>query len=333
VAVPGWTPAGRSPILMRMKHPATSAAWSGRVDAADGPAARRWHQLVRVAAQVAAPVALVGFACDAGVSRNAGRPGAADGPAALRRALGGLAAHRVRSVDDLGDVVCVDDGLESAQAEFASVITAALASGSLPIGLGGGHEIALASYRGLRGALDAAADQGVVAIINFDAHFDLRADSRSSSGTPFREILEDAAASSRRVEYHCLGVSRFANTAALFDRARALGVHWVHDEELRVDRFDAIARDLDAALQRVEHAYLTICLDVFPASVAPGVSAPAALGVDPGLVERLIERVAGSGKLRVADIAELNPRFDIDGRTARLAARLVARIAETVYGG
>jgi formiminoglutamase len=317
---------------MRMRHPATSAAWSGRVDAADGASARRWHQLVNVAAPAGAPVALAGFACDAGVARNAGRLGAADGPTALRRALAGFTAHRVQSVDDLGDVACVDDGLESAQAEFASVITAALASGSLPIGLGGGHEIALPSYRGLRDALDAAADQGAVAIINFDAHFDLRADPRSSSGTPFREILEDAAASSRRVEYHCLGVNRFANTAALFTRARALGVSWVHDEELRADRFDAIARDLDAALQRVEHAYLTVCLDVFPAAVAPGVSAPAALGVDPGLVERLIERVACSGKLRVADIAELNPRLDIDGRTARLAARLVARIAEAVCG-
>jgi len=317
---------------MRMKHSAASAVWFGRVDAADGVSARRWHQLVNTAAPAGAPVALAGFACDAGVVRNSGRPGAADGPAALRQALAGLAAHRVRSVDDLGDVACVDDGLESAQAEFAALITAALAAGSLPIGLGGGHEIALASYRGLRGALEAGADQGAVAIINFDAHFDLRADPRSSSGTPFREILEDAAASSRRVEYHCLGVSRFANTAALFTRARALGVHWVHDEALRADRFDAIAQDLDAALQRVEHVYLTVCLDAFPAAVAPGVSAPAALGVDPGLVERLIERVAGSGKLRLADVAELNPRFDIDGRTARLAARLVARIAEAVCG-
>ena len=54
----------------------------------------------------------------------------------------------------------------------------------------------------------------------------------------------------------------------------------------------------------------------------------AALGIDPGLVERLVDVVTASGKLRVADVAELNPKFDIDSRTARLADRLIARIAE-----
>jgi formiminoglutamase len=33
--------------------------------------------------------------------------------------------------------------------------------------------------------------------------------------------------------------------------------------------------------------------------------------------------VAASGKLLHLDIAELNPEFDIDGRTAKVAARLV----------
>jgi formiminoglutamase len=33
--------------------------------------------------------------------------------------------------------------------------------------------------------------------------------------------------------------------------------------------------------------------------------------------------VADSGKLLHLDVAELNPEFDLDGRTARVAARLV----------
>jgi len=44
-------------------------------------------------------------------------------------------------------------------------------------------------------------------------------------------------------------------------------------------------------------------------------------------VEMIIDVVLASGKLRVADIAELNPEYDSDHRTARLAARLVARLA------
>jgi len=310
-----------------VRRPTVRADWSGREDAADGEAARRWHQLVRTRDTAAAPVALIGFACDAGVARNRGRVGAVTGPNALRKALANMPAHRVREVDDLGDVTCAGDALEQAQSEYGEVVAAAIRAGSLAIGLGGGHEIAYGSYLGLAAALPAGRAAGIV---NFDAHLDLRADARGNSGTPFRQALEHAAAAGRRTEYLCIGASRFANTAALFERARSLGVRWVLDEDVRLDRFDALREELAGLAGRVDVLYLTVCLDAFPAAWAPGVSAPAALGIDPGLVERLLDVVTASGKLRVADVAELNPKFDVDSRTARLAARLIARIAEAV---
>ncbi len=90
---------------------------------------------------------------------------------------------------------------------------------------------------------------------------------------------------------------------------------------------------LQAFIADVDHVYLTFCLDVLPSCVAPGVSAPAARGVGLDVVEPLIDVVCASGKVRVADIAEMNPRFDIDGRTAAVAARIVARIADGVARG
>ena len=39
--------------------------WTGRVDAAEGDLARRWHQVVQPLAAGAAPgIAILGFACD-----------------------------------------------------------------------------------------------------------------------------------------------------------------------------------------------------------------------------------------------------------------------------
>jgi formiminoglutamase len=61
--------------------------------------------------------------------------------------------------------------------------------------------------------------------------------------------------------------------------------------------------------------------------VAPGVSAPASLGVPLHIVEQLVEQVMQSRKVLAADLAELNPTYDEAGRTARAAARLAARIA------
>jgi formiminoglutamase len=304
--------------------------WSGRVDAANGASGRRWHQIVRPRGTDAAAVALQGFACDAGVLRNYGRPGAAAGPAALRRALANLAAHDMGPVDDLGDVACEGDALETAQENYAAAAAAALSGGSLVIGLGGGHEIAWASYLALNHLLEYSGSHDPVGVINFDAHFDLRADERATSGTPFRQILEHGRARGRDVGYHCLGVSRHSNTAAVFERARNLRVSWVEDLETRADRFAELERELQAFVARYPRIYLTVCLDVLPGAFAPGVSAPAALGVDPALVDRLVELVVASGQVAIADVAELNPRFDPDERTARIAARFVAHIATAV---
>jgi formiminoglutamase len=83
-------------------------------------------------------------------------------------------------------------------------------------------------------------------------------------------------------------------------------------------------------LSQVDHVYLTMCLDVLPAAVAPGVSAPSARGVGMDVIEPIVDRVVSSGKLRLADVAELNPSLDIDHHTARVAARLVARVADGI---
>ncbi len=301
--------------------------WKGREDKADGAAALRWHQVVRPHGAEAAAVALQGFACDAGVARNQGRVGAAEGPAALRRALSNVAAQDPGPVDDLGDISCEGDALETAQDAYAAAAAAALSAGSLVIGLGGGHEIAWGSYLALSHLLEYSGSRDPVGVINFDAHFDLRGDPVANSGTPFRQILEHGRARGRDVGYHCLGISRHSNTAALFERAHSLGVTWVEDLDLRADRFSEIERELQAFIASHPRVYLTVCLDVLPGTVAPGVSAPAALGVDPALVDRLIEAVIATGQVAIADVAELNPRFDKDDRTARLAARFVAHIA------
>ncbi|MGQ0430010.1 MAG: formimidoylglutamase [Gammaproteobacteria bacterium] len=304
--------------------------WKGRVDEADGARALRWHQLVRPRGSTPAPVALIGFACDAGVARNRGRIGAAEGPAAIRRALGNLAAHDVIAVDDLGDVRCEGDELEAAQEAYSAAAAAALQSGSLVVGMGGGHEIAFGSYLALLHLLEYSGSRDPVGVINFDAHFDLRGDARANSGTPFRQILEHGRSCGREVNYFCLGISRPSNTAALFERARSLGVQWVEDLEMRADRFADLEREIREFVARHPRIYLTVCLDVLPAAAAPGVSAPAALGIDPALVERLVETVIATGQVAIADVAEMNPHFDQDDRTAKLAARFVAHLAAAI---
>jgi formiminoglutamase len=320
-----------------MTHEPAANPWTGRVDAADGERGRRWHQVVRPVQQAdRTGVALLGFASDAGVSRNHGRPGAAEGPAALRRALANLAWHGNDDARlyDAGDVTCSGDALEEAQSAYADRLAGLLRHGHFVIGLGGGHEIAWAAHSGLERAFATDPRFERLGVLNFDAHLDLRrpeSAGRGTSGTPFLQIAEARAARGLDFRYLCVGVSEAANTPALFDRARALGVTIVTDLE-------AAQPEASLHLQRFIEAssavYLTFCLDALPPAVAPGVSAPAGLGVALHRVVTLLKdalAACGHGrpgsKLLLADIAELNPRFDPDGRTARTAARLVYELA------
>ncbi|MFN3565025.1 MAG: arginase family protein, partial [Burkholderiaceae bacterium] len=131
-------------------NPDWRAAWQGRVDAADGEAALRWHQIVAPwRAGAVRGVALLGFASDEGVRRNRGRVGAAQGPQALRRLLADLPVHSRFALHDAGDVPCEGGALEAAQHAYAARAAALLDEGQLVLGAGGGHEIAWASYLAL----------------------------------------------------------------------------------------------------------------------------------------------------------------------------------------
>ena len=303
----------------------TASPWQGRVDSEETGPAERWHQRVRpFGAASSGGVALVGFAVDEGVRRNGGRVGAAAGPQAARRALAGLPWCGERAVWDAGDIACAGGDLEAAQDALAQRVAQALRQGSVPLVIGGGHEVAWGTFQGV-----VAARPGQrVLILNLDAHFDLRMARAANSGTPFRQMHEWCAQQELPFDYRVLGISRFANTQALFERADALGVRYWLDEQLQTESGLQAALDaLAADLARCDALYLTVDIDVLSGAVAPGVSAPAPLGLGLWQVERVLDAALASGKLAAADLAEFNPAYDRDGLTARVVARLAARIA------
>ncbi|WP_116365813.1 formimidoylglutamase [Parahaliea mediterranea] len=302
-----------------------ASPWQGRVDAEDGDLGLRWHQVIQRGAGSGPGAALLGFASDIGVRRNKGRPGAAAGPRALRGALANMAWHHSTGLLDAGDIEAGDD-LAASQASYAAQLAELLAQGHFVLGLGGGHEIGWASYLGCRDFLTRRHAGQRLGIINFDAHFDLRLPApHASSGTPFYQVARDCEARGLPFDYCCIGAAPTANTAALFQRAAALGAVHLQDTDCHNDAARAL---LSAFITPLDALYVTVCLDVFPPASAPGVSAPAAPGVDPAWVLRQIALI---GELcrdcavhwLMADVAELCPPLDIDARTARLGARVL----------
>ncbi|PKG38971.1 hypothetical protein CXF74_10940 [Psychromonas sp. Urea-02u-13] len=136
--------------------------------------------------------------------------------------------------------------------------------------------------------------------------------------------------------YACLGVSRASNTQALFNQADQLNVFYREDKQLATHLLTERLAELTAFISKVDHLYLTIDIDVFSASIAPGVSAPAPRGISYETIEILLQPIldaknqAGKSKLILADFAEYNPEFDSDKQTARLVARLAWDISKSM---
>ncbi|APU48494.1 MULTISPECIES: formimidoylglutamase [Acinetobacter] len=297
-----------------------SFTWQGRHDG-DGEEHRRIHHVVNTTQH--ASFALIGFGSDEGVKRNKGRLGAADAPDMIRAQLANLPVHQSVSIVDIGTVVCEQGQLEKAQAELADQVERSLQQGMKPIVLGGGHEVAFGSFSGLFQYIQHHEPQQKIGIINFDAHFDLREAEQVTSGTPFLNAAKLSEQNQKEFHYLCIGVAKHSNTKALFDTADRLNCQYIYDQQLQLSEIDHLISKINGFIEKIDALYITVDLDVFNASIAPGVSAPAVKGIDLSVFDPLFQAIKKSGKIRVFDVAECNPRFDLDNRTAKLAAYII----------
>lgn len=303
--------------------PTDRSLWSGRADALQNEYLFQVIQLLDLnqcdpAAKPLPGYALLGFESDEGVRRNLGNPGAQEGPNAFRQAAGKLPLHVELNVYDAGNVRCLEGDLEMAQAELKRRVTMLLSLGLTPVVIGGGHETAWGHFQGI-----AAHHSGDLAILNFDAHFDMRPliDKQwGSSGTPFRQIYQALTQSNRPFHYYCAGIQPFSNTKSLFRYANDAGVNYLLAEKIHLDpgNMDFIK----AVIQSHSHLYVSVCLDVFSAALAPGVSAPQPFGIPGIYVLEALKLLKASQKVISLDIVELSPHHDIHHQTAKLAAAL-----------
>lgn len=275
-------------------------------------------------------IALLGYACDEGVKRNQGRIGAIAGPDAIRTQLGRMPNHLVAEVKfmDCGNVECENGDMEAAQYILEQKVSQLLEQNTFPIIIGGGHDVAYGHYNGI---LDYLGKDKTIGIINFDAHFDLRSNEKGqNSGTPFYQIAQDRKDKSRAFNYLCLGIRKDANDKLLFQTANDLGVAYIENNEFSIEHAKSIVPKLLDFIQKVDHIYVTIDLDGFSSAYAPGVSAPSPMGFRPKIVLETLGIVIKSKKLISMDIAEMNPKYDIDGHTAKLAASLIHYVIHNI---
>ena len=240
--------------------------------------------------------------------------GPVEGPDAIRKALFSGASNLFSETGvNLGKVdgfsKKVDLEIENSEAGFSVIEEAAsklLTNDSRPIFLGGDHSITFPLVRAV------TQSNRPTTIIHLDAHPDLYDEfegDRFSHACPFARIMEESL-TDRLIQ---IGI-RTANDHQR-EQAKRFGVEMIELPELPTD----------LGLSADDAVYISLDLDVFDPAFVPGISHHEPGGMTVREVIEVIHSI--SAPIIGADVVELNPRRDVNGVTAMVAAKMVKEIA------
>lgn len=290
--------------------------WNGKIDSFEEDDLKLWQVVKDISeVQEKGGVCFVGYDTEDGILRDEGVVGAAEGADAIRKGLSELPGIKNLRIYDYGNLE--KKTLEEAQEEYSEKIADIYSKGLFPIGLGGGHDIVYGAYKGIRKAFP----DKKIGIISFDAHLDIKSyDERMTSETSFKKILDE----DKNVEYAITGFQRLENSRSLIRNADEKGVLVLEEEYLE----EFTISSLKSFVKKMDIVYVTICMDVFDGSAAPGVSFPTVLGMDSKKGRRILRALMETKKVVCLDFAEINPRYDVANRTSRLAGYMIYETME-----
>jgi len=277
-----------------------------------------------------ADVAVLGVPNDMGTQW---RSGARMGPRAIREAStlfsfghGGAYDHeddktyltpeQVRIVD-VGDADIVHTDMQQSHRNTCAAVRRILQAGALPVCLGGDHSV----HAPIIEAFEARADRGPLHIVHFDAHLDFvdeRHGVRYGHGNPLRRASEmDHIAGMTQLGIRNVSSSNRSD----YDAARAAGSDILSVREVR-------RLGCNGVLARIPEGrayYLTIDIDGFDPSIAPGTGTPSHGGFLYYEVLEIIQALAlrSGGEIVGIDLVEVAPPYDPSGVTSILAAQLL----------
>ena len=256
-------------------------------------------------------------------------PGCRFGPDAIRRATAGERSHSVPlsfgndvdfeqrplsemiTLEDIGDLEVALRLPEAAMYDLSDACQRLSKHDSNLLFLGGDHFITYPLLKGLKRGREAR-----FGIVWFDAHADYYPDYGGyelSHATSLRRIVDASLVRPEDVLGHDL------RSALPEQRVELAGTG-----KIQHYTFDTFSRAVRKIADRTDTIYVSVDLDVLKPEMVPGVSHPESGGIDMIELVRLMRAVFSTGKVRFADVVELNPMNDVSGLTA-IAARDIVK--------
>ena len=223
-----------------------------------------------------------------------------------------LADARIVDIGD-ADIIHTDTIQSHANIEYG--VRKILKAGAIPLVLGGDHSVNIP-------CINAFDDQEPFHIVHVDAHLDFvdeRHGVRFGHGNPLRRAAEKPYVTGLTQ----LGIRNVSSTAKDgYDDARRMG-----SDILSVRQFRKLG--VEAVIERIpagKRYYLTIDIDGFDPSIAPGTGTPSHGGFTYYEVLELLEGLTRRGTICGIDLVEVAPDYDHTGGTAILAAQLLLNV-------
>lgn len=246
------------------------------------------------------------------------RPGSRFGPSAIREASQNLESYSLRTRRDVDDLKVFDAGdlilngtVEENLDRLQLVIGEILASGKVPMSLGGEHTITYGCVKPLKDA----------AVLSFDAHLDMRDEylGRRLSHATFMRRIAESIGSERIME---IGIRAICNEEIEF--TEKWKVEYITSLDVMKDDRHRLIKRIHDFLSKFKAFYLTVDVDVLDPAYAPAVGNPVPEGLSPTILLDLIESTCEYNLIGF-DIVEVSPHYDF-GITALQAAHIVFNV-------
>ena len=273
-----------------------------------------------------ADVAILGAPFDFGTQW---RPGARFGPRGVREASTLFSFGHAGAYDheddvtylenahivDLGDADIVHTDTINSHNNIEAGVRKILAAGALPVVIGGDHSVNIP-------CINAFSDFGDVHVVQIDAHLDFvdeRHGVRFGHGNPMRRASEKPYVTGLSQ----FGIRNVSSTAKEgYDDARERGSDILSVRQIRSLGVQAVADRIPTEAD----IYLTIDIDGFDPSIAPGTGTPSHGGFMYYEVLEMVAIVAQRQRIVGIDLVEVAPDYDHSGSTTTLAAQLLLNI-------
>lgn len=279
-----------------------------------------------------ADVAILGAPFDAGTQY---RSGARFGPRGVREAstlfsFGHAGAYDHEddatylpgdvNIVDMGDADIIHTDTEASHANIEKGVRAALNAAALPVVIGGDHSINIPCIRSFD-------DQGDIHILQIDAHLDfvdVRHGVRHGHGNPMRRAAEHEYVTGLTQ----VGIRNVSSTAKEgYADARAMGSDIISVRQARkMGKAGVIAHIPEDA-----RVYVTLDIDAFCPSIAPGTGTPSHGGFLYYEVLELLQAVAERHEVVGLDLVEVAPDYDPTGSTQILAAQILLNFLGFIF--